>query len=178
MICRLAIRIPQSRRFSSSDRRVSKGNGQVNPSTAAARKKSTIDSVARRLATSPARCPPMPSATMNRRWSLRIAKLSSLWSRWSPTSLIPAAMARMRSFGGAGLCLPPRQQHTVSCQVSPVKQGAGGSVATLDREDLFFLGGDDLVHRGTGFGNDLFGFFSGAIHVVAARSAVLLDLAQ
>ena len=63
MIWRLASRMPVSSRFSSSDRRESKWNGQVTSSVAVARKNSTIASVASRLATSPARWPPMPSAT-------------------------------------------------------------------------------------------------------------------
>ena len=62
-IWRFATRMPVSSRFSSSDRFVSKWNGQVTSSLAVDLKNSPIVSVAMRDATSPARCPPIPSAT-------------------------------------------------------------------------------------------------------------------
>src|SRR5215471_7279687 len=89
--------MPVSRRFSSSDRLVSKWNGQVTSSLAVVRKNSEMVSVAMREATSPARCPPMPSATTKRSYSLSTTKESSLCSRWSPTSLSPAATARIKA---------------------------------------------------------------------------------
>ena len=49
--------------FFLADRFVSKWNGQVTSSLAVVLKNSEIVSVAMRDATSPARCPPMPSAT-------------------------------------------------------------------------------------------------------------------
>ena len=48
------------------------------------------------LATSPDRCPPIPSATAQTRYSGKRRRLSSLCSRCSPTSLIPWATARIR----------------------------------------------------------------------------------
>src|SRR5688572_15600227 len=56
----------------------------------------------------------MPSATMNSVCSFRIAKLSSLWSRCRPTSLMPAARARI------GNLWAPRRQATSRSSTSHV----------------------------------------------------------
>src|SRR5215467_12894226 len=114
-ICRLATRMPVRRRFSSSDRLVSKWKGQVTSSLAVVRKNSEMVSVAIFDATSPARCPPMPSATTKRSYSFSTTKESSLCSRWSPTSLIPAATARIT------VCASPPTSN--GKRVSPVLLG-------------------------------------------------------
>src|SRR5438876_7284477 len=68
----------------------------------------SIDSTARREATSPAAWPPMPSATTNRLCSLTIANESSFDLRLRPTSLRPALRIARRSASGTGFLLDPR----------------------------------------------------------------------
>src|SRR5262245_7082240 len=94
--CLLATLIPVMSRFSSTDRCGSKWKGHVASSLADAWKKPAIACVAIFDATSPALWPPIPSATTNRSNSLRIQKLSSLCSLWSPTSVSPAATTFIR----------------------------------------------------------------------------------
>src|ERR1700712_979883 len=105
-ICLLASLMPVIKRFSAMERCGSKWNGQVASSLCVARKKEATVWVAMRLATSPALCPPIPSATTNRSNSGRMQKLSSLCSRWSPTSDRPAATMCMDSRSGPEL--PPK----------------------------------------------------------------------
>jgi hypothetical protein len=50
--------------------------------------------------------------------------------------------------------------------------------ARLDRQDLFFFGGDDLVDALTRFGDGLFGLLLGAVDLVFARIAALFELVQ
>src|ERR1700736_1769713 len=64
--------------------------------------KFSIDSTATRAATSPAACPPMPSATTNSRRSSALTKQSSFMCRTGPVSLKPNAFTCV-SWGGYGV---------------------------------------------------------------------------
>src|SRR2546428_391224 len=66
----------------------------------------SIGSTARRDATSPAVCPPMPSATMSRVWSSEMAKESSLDLRRRPTSDRPALSVDRRAEPSPPAALP------------------------------------------------------------------------
>src|ERR1043166_27357 len=68
--------------------------------------KFSIDSTATRAATSPAACPPIPSATTNSRRSSALMKQSSFMRRTGPVSVRPNAFKR-------GSSLPrPFEKHT------------------------------------------------------------------
>src|ERR1700722_12962602 len=155
-IWRLATRIPVSRRFSSSLRLVSKWKGQVTSSLAVLRKNSEMVSVAMRDATSPARWPPMPSATTKRSYSLSTTNESSLCSRWSPTSLSPAASARIKAPNPPTKEFhPPRgvsSESSVGRSVSDRDLGHGlghglslDNVTHLHLENVFFFVRDGRV---------------------------------
>src|ERR1700683_5677563 len=107
-----------------------------------------------RDATSPARWPPIPSATTKRSYSLSTTKESSLCSRWSPTSLSPAASARIKAPNP-----PTRKEFHPHPRVSSESTVLGTrpsranlppvrpcGLHRLDLEDVFFLVGDHGVH--------------------------------
>src|SRR5437867_3120679 len=97
----------------------------------------SIDSTARRDATSPAACPPIPSATMSSVWSSEMAKESALGFRRRPTSDRPANSINRRACPSPAavlpldtsplLLLPGRQQF--------VQPGDGRLVVRLERQD-------------------------------------------
>src|SRR5579884_3570262 len=146
-IWRLATRIPVRRRFSSSLRFVSKWNGQVTSSLAVVRKNSEMVSVAILDATSPARCPPIPSATTNRSYSFSTTNESSLCSRWSPTSLSPAATARIKAPNPPTRkeFHPHRRVSSVRRRVSRSRPLAWASLRPSDLEDVLLLVSDHLI---------------------------------
>src|SRR5579883_869160 len=172
-ICRFATRMPVSSRFSSSDRLVSKWKGHVTSSFAVVRKNSEMVSVAIFDATSPARWPPIPSATTYKSYSLSTTNESSLCSRWSPTSLSPAAIARIkwrRSSNGKRLSSVDKGVKVARC-----RSRAGTQLDASDLEDVLFFVRDhrvDLLHR---VGHGLFGLLLRAVDVVRAGLAVGLD---
>src|SRR6266571_6172871 len=100
----------------------------------------SIDSTARREATSPAACPPMPSATTNRLCSGASAKESSLDERLRPTSDRPALWNRRP--GVSGTVLPLRPVLVALRPRELLQLGAGRLVRRLARQD-----DAQLVHR-------------------------------
>src|ERR1700735_3124846 len=157
-IWRFATRMPVRRRFSSSLRFVSKWNGHVTSSFAVVRKNSEMVSVAMRDATSPARWPPMPSATTKRSYSLSTTKESSLCSRWSPTSLSPAASARIKAPN------PPTRK-----EFHPHRRVSGESRPGSDLEDVLFLVGDHGVHVLDALGHRVLDLLLAAVDLIRAR---------